>query len=191
MESLIQKGLQPYAMDFRGFGGTPKDETGCVEPNRCVEDTETVLRWIAERHGMIGDDDHISGSIDGTTRWPCLLGWSQGAMVAQLVAQRRNPCLSKLVLYASIYDPLVRFAREPLYASSNRTVNSGTSGGYKNTFDDAIEDFTIEGTIPPEAARKFAEAALITDPIKAMWKHTYQFNVSVMLITAKGKTFLL
>jgi pimeloyl-ACP methyl ester carboxylesterase len=45
-----------------------------------------------------------------------------------------------------------------------------------NSFDDAIEDFTIEGTIPPETARKFAESALISDPIKARWKYLYQFN---------------
>jgi hypothetical protein len=45
-----------------------------------------------------------------------------------------------------------------------------------NQFDEAIEDFTVEGTIPPEPARKFAEAALMSDPIKAVWKHLYQFN---------------
>jgi hypothetical protein len=32
MEALYEKGLQPYAMDFRGFGGTPMDATKCVEP---------------------------------------------------------------------------------------------------------------------------------------------------------------
>jgi hypothetical protein len=40
----------------------------------------------------------------------------------------------------------------------------------------AIEDFTIEGSIPPEPARIFAEAALLADPVKAVWKHLYQFN---------------
>lgn len=39
-----------------------------------------------------------------------------------------------------------------------------------------MEDFTIEGTIPPEPARIFAEAALLADPVKAVWKHMYQFN---------------
>ncbi len=46
----------------------------------------------------------------------------------------------------------------------------------ENTFDAAVEDFTIEGTIPPKAAMNFAEAALLSDPIKAQWKHLYQFN---------------
>lgn len=171
MEALLEKGLQPYAMDFRGFGGTPSDETGFVEPNRCVEDTETVLRWIADRHGMISATDcHKNASSE---LLPALLGWSQGALIAQLVAQKTNPFLSKLVLYGSIYDPLVRYAREPLYA---RTESKPNITHVENTFDMAIEDFTIEGTIPPEPARKFAEASLISDPIKAQWRHTYQFN---------------
>jgi pimeloyl-ACP methyl ester carboxylesterase len=158
MEALLSKGLQPYCLDFRGFGGTPHDDTKCVEPNRCVEDAETVLQWIATRHGM------------GEGTYPALLGWSQGALVAQLAAQKPEPKLSKLVLYGSIYDPLVRYAREPLYASKQKRTR------VPNSFDDAIEDFTLEGTIPPEPAKMFAQAALISDPVKAQWIHTYQFN---------------
>lgn len=186
MEALWQAGLQPYCMDFRGFGGTPYDtSTGYVEPNRCVEDTETVLEWIAQRHGIVQNG---GSSQDSNHELPALLGWSQGALIAQLVAQRAHTAatmgsspgrpqqqhqqlLSKLILYGSIYDPLVRYPREPLYTMSkpNRTIVT-------NTFDDAIEDFTLEGSIPPEAARQFAYAALITDPIKAQWRHLYQFN---------------
>jgi Serine aminopeptidase, S33 len=128
MEALLARGLEPYAMDFRGFGGTPTDKSGCVEPLQCVNDAEIVLEWIHNRHGET----------------PALLGWSQGALVAQLLAQKPRPPISKLVLYGSIYDPLVRYPREPLYqtrkANLTRTLN---------TIDDAIEDFTIEGSIPP------------------------------------------
>jgi pimeloyl-ACP methyl ester carboxylesterase len=161
MEALLAKGLQPYAMDFRGFGGTPHDETGYVEPKQCVYDAETVLKWISERHGQ-----------QPNVELPCLFGWSQGAMVAQLLAQTSSAKLiSKLILYGSISDPLVRYPRDPLYTlgKPNRTV-------IENQYDDAIEDFTVEGTIAPEPARLFAEAALLSDPIKAIWKHTYQFN---------------
>eukprot|EP00540_Astrosyne_radiata_P022496 CAMPEP_0116857154 /NCGR_PEP_ID=MMETSP0418-20121206/20368_1 /TAXON_ID=1158023 /ORGANISM="Astrosyne radiata, Strain 13vi08-1A" /LENGTH=124 /DNA_ID=CAMNT_0004490751 /DNA_START=178 /DNA_END=552 /DNA_ORIENTATION=+ len=42
--------------------------------------------------------------------------------------------------------------------------------------DMAVEDFTIEGSIPPEPAMRFAEVALQSDPIKARWTHLYQFN---------------
>lgn len=161
MEALLTMGLQPYTMDFRGFGGTHPDETGHVEPYRCVHDCENVLEWISARHGLLPEEP------------PALLGWSQGALVAQLAAQKAHPVLSKVILYGSIYDPLVRYPREPLYRLSPPVAEQTK---VLNQFDDAIEDFTVEGTIPPEPARLFAEAALVADPIKAVWKYLYQFN---------------
>ena len=163
-----EKNIQPYCMDFRGFGGTPRDSSGIVEPNRCVEDVESVLEWIAQRHGLIDN----GGS---STNMPALLGWSQGALVAQLVAQKSVPYMSKLILYGSIYDPMIRYPREPLYTKSSMS-STGPPADVENNYDGAIEDFTIEGTIPPEAAQLFAEAALLSDPIKAQWRHLYQFN---------------
>lgn len=166
MEALLANGLQPYAMDFRGFGGTPLDATRCVEPFRCVADVETVLKWIAQRHGMDGSSKGLVFDM------PALLGWSQGALVAQMVAQKTHHLLSKLVLYGSLYDPLVRYVRDPLYTMSPATNESPII----NTADAAMEDFTIEGTITQETAVAFAEAALVSDPHKANWKHLYQFN---------------
>jgi pimeloyl-ACP methyl ester carboxylesterase len=177
MEALHNSNLQIYAMDFRGFGGTPKDSTGGVEPNRCVEDVESVLQWIARRHGFEKD------------QYPALFGWSQGALVAQLTAQRSKPLMSKLILYGSIYDPMIRYPREPLYIRKENVTD------IENTFDSAIEDFTIEGTIPPEAARIFAEAALLSDPIKAVWKQLHQFNncdparIHVPTLVVSGELF--
>lgn len=156
MEELLAKKIQVYSMDFRGFGGTPSDSAGGVEPNRCVEDVESVLAWLKERHG----DAELS-----------LMGWSQGALVAQLAGQRRHPLFSKLVLYGSIFDPMIRYPREPLY-----TKNRENATIIENTYDAAVEDFTIEGTIPPEPANFFAEAALQADPIKGKWKQLHQFN---------------
>lgn len=160
MEALHQRNITAYAMDFRGFGGTPHDSSNAVEPNRCLEDVESVLTWLAHRH-------HCS-----TPEKISLMGWSQGALVAQLAGQRRKPLFSRLILYGSIFDPMVRYPREPLYIRNRPEPN----GLIENTFDAAVEDFTIEGTIPPKAATNFAEAALLSDPIKAQWKHLYQFN---------------
>jgi len=161
MEALHSKKnkIRVYAVDFRGFGGTPADASGAVGPNRCVEDVESVLEWLAERHGC-KSPEKIS-----------LMGWSQGALVAQLTAQRNKSLFSRLILYGSIFDPMVRYPRDPLYVRNAKNLTA-----YNNTFDAAIEDFTIEGTIPPKAATYFAEAALLADPIKAQWKSLYQFN---------------
>mmetsp|Transcript_3741 Transcript_3741/g.9064 ORF Transcript_3741/g.9064 Transcript_3741/m.9064 type:complete len:467 (+) Transcript_3741:314-1714(+) len=159
MEALHDKNIRVYSMDFRGFGGTPADASGGVEPNRCMEDVESVLDWLAKRHGC-KTPEKIS-----------LMGWSQGALVAQLAAQRDKPLFSRLILYGSIYDPMVRYPRDPLFLRNPPEVSPKN-----NTFDAAIEDFTIEGTIPPKAATYFADAALLADPIKAQWKNLYQFN---------------
>ncbi len=159
MEALHHNKIRVYAMDFRGFGGTAPDASAAVEPNRCVEDVESVLEWLAKRHGC------------KTPEKVSLMGWSQGALVAQLTAQRNKPLFSRLILYGSIFDPMVRYPRDPLYVRNPPNITA-----YNNTFDAAIEDFTIEGTIPPKAATYFAEAALLADPVKAQWKNLYQFN---------------
>jgi pimeloyl-ACP methyl ester carboxylesterase len=151
---------KPYAMDFRGFGGTPRDSKSVVEPNRCVEDVESVLAWIIARHDTSPERGKLS-----------LMGWSQGGLVAQLAGQKSQPLFSKLILYGSIYDPMHRYPRQPLFTSTKEELVD-----VENTWDGAVEDFTIEGSIPPETASKFAEAALLSDPIKAQWNQLHQFN---------------
>jgi len=188
MEAMYAAGLQPYTMDFRGFGGTPMDETKNVIPFQCVKDVESVMDFIASRHGdtcFIDDGGAPSSSSPMGSFMPALLGWSQGALVAQLAAQKRPEMLSKLILYGSIYDPMTSYARPPLYSHDQIFINADCRDDHnadpttikrKNTFDSAIEDFTVEGSIPPEPAILFAEAALQADPYKAEWKYLSQFN---------------
>lgn len=184
MEALYDThSLQPYCMDFRGFGGTPADDTHEVRPHVCMSDAETALKWISDRHNCPASNKQCE--------MPALFGWSQGALVAQLIAQKSPHLMSKLVLYGSIYDPMVRYPRAPLYAFSalgeEQEVGPGSSsssaaGANKhrvavpNTYDAAIEDFTMEGTIAPEPARQFAHAALLCDPSKAQWTLLHEFN---------------
>jgi len=184
MEAFYSAGLQPYCMDFRGFGGTPMDETRRVIPNRCVEDVESVMDFITSRqlkYCSVSDDGSSSSSCS-STHLPALLGWSQGALVAQLAAQKNPETISKLVLYGSIYDPLVRYARSPLfsqddaYNTTKSEINNQTDQRIESTFNSAIEDFTVAGSIATEAAILFAEAALLADPYKAEWKYLCQFN---------------
>jgi len=181
METMYSAGLQPYTMDFRGFGGTPMDGSESVIPFQCVKDVESVMDFITSRHGdSCAIDDDISSSP--TNPLPALFGWSQGALVAQLTAQKRPEIISKLVLYGSIYDPMMNYPRDPLY--SHNQVYARPDNGDKidapkiieNTFNSAIEDFTVDGSIPPEPAILFAEAALLADPHKAEWKFLSQFN---------------
>ncbi|KAL7548539.1 hypothetical protein ACHAWF_011826 [Thalassiosira exigua] len=82
--------IEPYGLDFRGFGGTPKDASGVAEPLRCVADAVSALNWIRGRHDL--------GGAEGGSPGPALLGWSHGALIAQIVAQRHAGALSKLIL---------------------------------------------------------------------------------------------
>jgi pimeloyl-ACP methyl ester carboxylesterase len=89
IEALFQtQKIQPYAMDFRGFGGTPKDDSGFVEPLRCVKDVVSVLHWIQSNHSDAAAE----------VSKPALLGWSHGALIAQIAAQRHPDTMSKLIL---------------------------------------------------------------------------------------------
>lgn len=91
IEALFNTGsIQPYAMDFRGFGGTPKDNSGFVEPLRCIKDAISVLNWIQSNENERGTESDASR--------PSLLGWSHGALIAQIAAQRHPDAMSKLIL---------------------------------------------------------------------------------------------
>jgi len=169
--------IQPYSMDFRGFGGTPKDESGYVEPLQCVSDALSVLNWIDQRHS--------------DSQKPSLLGWSHGALIAQITAQRHPRLLSSLILYGSIYNPNIKYSIPPPRNSDVHDTNCGHTDhddfplhamAARNCFDGAMEDFTrrscneARAIFPPASARLFARSALTSDPIKAKWWNLHQLN---------------
>ena len=231
MEALYNTGyIQPYTMDFRGFGGTPKDNDGYVEPLKCVRDVISVLKWVHQNNHETTEAAGEGGpppTSPPPTSPPALLGWSHGALIAQIVAQRHPEHLSKLILYSSIYNPNIKYSIPPPYedsiekkqrqsSSSNSSSNSSQSSSSAtllghtdhddfplhemtapNEYDLAMADFTnyfdtfkpastssSTGTTnttqqqyqPPKSAKLFANAALISDPIKAQWWNLHQLN---------------
>ena len=182
IQALYNHNIQPYSMDFRGFGGTPKDTSGFVEPLKCVSDVVSVLNWIHEKHSSDTDETDEKSSTK-----PNLLGWSHGALIAQITAQRHSNSLSKLILYGSIYNPSVKYAIPPTLSESPQ--HSGYTDhedfplhelASQNEFDGAMEDFTNVSNeariFPPISAKLFAETALISDPTKAAWWNLHQLN---------------
>ena len=169
LQSLSELGFHAYAMDLRGFGETPRDIGGYTTPNRCVEDVRCAIDWIARRH----DDNYnnnnnkdssshgsnydaltaAESSIAMSTK-PALLGWSQGALVAQMYAQKYGPStISDLVLFGTIYDPRVIYPRKPLFDPSGQLI-SGGKGAKKppapeveNSVIASLEDFTLPGKL--------------------------------------------
>lgn len=104
MRVLSELGISSYAVDFRGFGETPRDGSGFCTPSRCVEDLMVAARWSHE---------HSKAEYGlGLDHNPAILGWSQGALVSMLYAQQYPELMSDLVLYASIYDQKIVYGRK-------------------------------------------------------------------------------
>ena len=96
MDGLVEAGYAAFAIDFRGYGETPRDETGWLNPDRAARDLRAVL-------------EHVAHLTEGGPK-PALLGWSRGSKVAQLTVQRWPELVSCLVFFG--YSPT--FAGAPL-----------------------------------------------------------------------------
>ena len=94
MDGLVAEGFGTFAVDLRGYGGTPRDETQWLTPDRAARDVVEILRWVAERTGDL----------------PALFGWSNGSMVAQLAAQRSGELMSALILFGYPVGPDSNFS---------------------------------------------------------------------------------
>lgn len=158
MDLLAKEGIDVYAVDFRGFGGTLRDSTGWLTPSKCVADLKSVVDWLKK-------EKNISA--------PTILGWSQGGLVAQLYAQKYPESISGVILYASIYDPKMIYPRQTFLSKLPEAPRR------KTTVEQAIEDFTLPGSISDESAFEFAASALKSDPVKVDWTSLHEFNEAV------------
>jgi len=140
-----------------GFGSTPTDASGYVSPSKCVTDIASIIAHLKAVH-----------AVSKVT----IIGWSQGALVAQLYAQANPDNVNRLVLYASIYDPALTYQRPAVFSPLD-SPNPRT----KNTMTAALEDFTLPGTIDHTTAMNFATVALTIDPVKAHWSQLHEFNL--------------
>lgn len=155
MDMLVAEGKRVFCPDFRGLGGTKRDEGGWTTPNRCMQDIACVLEFLAKEEGV---------------KAPPLVGWSQGALVAQLLAQNRPDLISAVVLYGSIYDPNLT------YPPNDVDITQEKAPVVQNTMEGAMEDWTVPGLIDDEAAQAFGDAALQWDARKVSWTSLEEFN---------------
>jgi alpha-beta hydrolase superfamily lysophospholipase len=145
MDGLVRAGYAAYALDQRGYGATPRDDTGTLSPSRAVADVAAVLAWIREREG---------GSR------PALLGYSLGASITLLTAQRHPDALSAAVLYAFAVDP----DRPPASAPA------GTPPARQpTTAEGAASDFITPGAASRAVVDAYVRQALASDPVRMDW----------------------
>ena len=146
MDGLVAEGFSCYALDLRGYGGTPRDGTGWLTPDRAARDVISVLKWVGER----------------TSDTPALFGWSYGSMVAQLTAQRAGDSMSALILFGYPTGPDAKFPdADPDLGEPPRTPTTAAA---------AASDFIIPGAISQRAIDEYVRHALEADPVRVDWR---------------------
>jgi alpha-beta hydrolase superfamily lysophospholipase len=153
LDSLQAQGFAAYALDARGYGATPRDETGWLTPNRAAADVSAVLSWIAGRHQ--------------TLRRPALVGWSLGGSIAHLTAATTPSLMSAVAFFG--------------YAPNPDTVPEGADTPakpvkFKNSRTIAGEDFVSPKVTPKAVVRAFVDTAIKTDPILVDWRNLEEFT---------------
>jgi pimeloyl-ACP methyl ester carboxylesterase len=153
MDGLVAAGYAVYAIDMRGYGNTPRDETEWLTPDRAAEDLAIIVKWISEQQEW-----HIK---------PHLFGWSMGSTNAQLMAQRHPELISSLILFGYWFDNEQDIPIDTTNVSLKKLVNTATA---------AASDFIIPGSISQKAIDTYVARALEADPIKVDWKNLAQYN---------------
>jgi pimeloyl-ACP methyl ester carboxylesterase len=153
MDGLVDEGYAVFAVDLRGYGQTPRDETGWLTPNRAADDVAAVLEWIAAQRG--------------SAQTPHLFGWSMGSTISQLTAQRHPEVMRSLTLFGYWYDldktlPADDPGMEPRRAPT--------------TAEAAAEDFILPGTISAKAVETYVRMALAADPVRTDLRSLSDYN---------------
>ena len=151
MRRLASLGIASYAVDLRGYGGTERDASGWLTPDRAAADLVAALAFVREREGAA----------------PALLGWSYGALVSQLAVQTTPAAASALILYGYPRDPDERTGESQAKGDPPKTANSEAA---------ARSDFITPGTISEAGVAAYVKASLAADPVRVDWTATHQFN---------------
>jgi alpha-beta hydrolase superfamily lysophospholipase len=161
LASLAGQGFAAYALDSRGYGATPRDQSGWLTPRRAAADVGVVLNWMAARHPALPR--------------PALVGWSLGATIAHLAVATSPSLVSSLILYGYAPNP-------------DEVIAPGDEGGAplrdRNTREAAAGDFITPAVTPNQVIRAFVDTAIETDPVLADWRSPDQFTYDSSRISA-------
>ncbi len=159
MDAFVQKGFQVYAMDMRGFGNTPRDASGWINPEKAFRDVVGLLEWVIQRHSH--------------TIKPTLFGYSYGSLVSHFVVQKRPELVRELILYG---HPI-----EHTYANRYNKIE----GAVKSTAEEPIQepnsvewassDF-MENSTEQKVIDAYVSSTLNLDPILVDWNNLSEWT---------------
>jgi len=175
MDALVDQGFAVYALDMRGYGATPRDESGWLSPHKAADDVASVVQWINKHSGL--------------NKKTAVLGWSMGSTTSQLAVQRHPGHVSALILYGYWYNPSKPRPKQEDPENPARELNTA-----KN----AASDFITPNAISQKAIDAYVKASLVADPIRTDWRKLHQFHdldatqlkMPVMLIHGEDDPFV-
>lgn len=153
MDGLVAEGYAVFAVDLRGYGETPRDDSGWLTPNKAADDVAAVIDWISDRR-------------EWRTK-PHLFGWSMGSTISQLMEQRHPGKIASLTLFGYWRDVDSTLPPDEPDIAPKRE---------KNTAEAAASDFITPGSISQDAIDAYVAAALEADPVRVDVRGTDQYN---------------
>lgn len=153
MDGLVERGYAVFAVDLRGYGATPRDETGWLTPQRSAKDLAKVLEWIDDRNDW--------------SKKPHLFGWSMGSTNSLLMAQQHPGLISSLTLFGYWHD---------LDKDLPADEPGITPQQLRNTAEAAASDFITPGSISRKAVAAYVAMALEADPVKTDLRNLDHYN---------------
>jgi len=166
MDAFVAKGFTVYAIDLRGFGNTPRDDSGWITPNKASSDVIKMLEWITARHPK--------------NKKPALFGYSLGSLVSQLVVQQKPNLVSGLVLFG--YP--IRYL-DKIDASAIKKDKTIINPPRKPNTVEWSSDGFITSFITQEVIDGYVSACLSLDSTLADWNNIAQWNqLDPLAITA-------
>jgi alpha-beta hydrolase superfamily lysophospholipase len=151
MDGMVDQGYGTYAVDLRGYGGTPRDASQWLSPKKAANDVINVVRWISQRHEEM--PVHI-------------FGWSYGSVISLLASQIDDSHVASLTLFGFWLD---------LDAVTIEQSDSPTLERRVNTARAAASDFIVPGSISQSAIDGFVTQALAADPVRVDWRYQNDF----------------
>lgn len=152
MDGLNKLGYRVFAMDARGYGATPRDDSGWLTPGRSADDATIVLKWIREQSPL-------------TTH---LYGWSYGSMVSQLVVQRDSQLVDSVILFGYPVNP-------DRISAMAQTEYPPEPPAEANTTKNAVSDFITPHSISQKAIDTYARVALEADPVRVDFRNLHEW----------------